>query len=784
VNRPGPIPPGLIDTLEEPVWICRRDGTLVGCNRAAAATTGLTVEQLVGRKLAEVRPSTVSGPGQVDLAEGDLIWRVERTNKSDRDLRAARSLVMQRAANERLVLLAKVARDFATAGRDLPATCSSVARRLASQLGDGCVVRLVSEDGQRLQLVGAAERDPAMEKCLLAAPWQSVQEGAGGQAFRERRGVLLSRLEDPESTYSSPELQKAASSLDIFSVIAAPMVAGEQALGVISMGRRGQATAGTARPYTNEDLLLLEEVAHRAGLAVLSARNLEKAEAAWSDILRLTDALPVLIAITDLQNRHRFVSRAYAQFFQRPREHLVGATLREVLGAALYTQAEPFLDRAFDGETVSFDVRTASPAGGPMRDLRVHYLPQRYRPSVTDRGVRVISTGGSAPVGEVITLMFDVTDERQADRRKDEFLALLGHELRNPLAPILTALELLKLRGEPSRDREREVIERQVRHMVRLVDDLLDISRITRGKVQLRPVPCELAQVINKAVEMASPLFEQREHRLTLSVPRSGLLVLADPGRLAQVFSNLLTNAAKYTEPGGEVLVEATQVDDRAMVAVSDSGIGIPGDLLPTIFEPFVQGERSIDRAQGGLGLGLPLVRSLLALHGGEVHAHSDGRGRGSRFVVELPVLDANAFELAERLTPPMGAPAISQHAMRLLVVDDNPDAADLLAEALTDLGHHVEVAHDGPRALEICETFHPEVGILDIGLPVMDGYELARQMRLRESRPSGLRPMRLIALTGYGQETDRQASREAGFDVHLVKPVDLVTLTEQLIAD
>jgi signal transduction histidine kinase len=359
----------------------------------------------------------------------------------------------------------------------------------------------------------------------------------------------------------------------------------------------------------------------------------------------------------------------------------------------------------------------------------------------------------------------------RASRAKDEFLAMLGHELRNPLAPIVTALELMRQRASDETRRERAVIQRQVQHLVRLVDDLLDVSRITQGKITLKREPIELAQVVAKAVEMVSPLLEERAQHLTVSLPAGGLLLLADPLRLAQVVANLLTHAAKYTEPGGRITVDGERQGERIVLRVRDTGIGIAPELLPRLFGLFVQGERGLARSQGGLGLGLTIVRSLVELHGGQVHAHSEGPGRGSEFIVELPAPPGEEGEAGSaRSTASLPRPAAEPGGCRVLVVDDNRDAAELLAEALSAMGYTTRVAYDGPGALAEAAAFRPEVAILDIGLPVMDGYELAR--RLREQ--PGLADLKLVAVTGYGQDTDRALSLEAGFAEHLVKPIDL----------
>jgi len=364
-------------------------------------------------------------------------------------------------------------------------------------------------------------------------------------------------------------------------------------------------------------------------------------------------------------------------------------------------------------------------------------------------------------------------EAESASRAKDEFLAMLGHELRNPLSPIVTALQLMRLRGDTSAPKERAIIERQVKHLVGLVDDLLDVSRITRGKIELRREPVEMAEVIAKAVEMSSPLLEQRAHQLTVDAPRGrGLRVDADAARLSQVFANLLANAAKYTEAGGRIEVSAAREGNIVRVKVSDNGAGIDPHLLPHVFDLFIQAKQTLDRSQGGLGIGLTIVRNLVELHGGKVSARSEGLGRGSDFIVELPALDrvASRGEVApaaksSRTREPFW------RSLRVLVVDDNEDGALMVAESLEDLGYEVRQAGDGPGALEAAAEFRPHAAVLDIGLPVMDGYELGRRLAL--AHPG----IQLIALTGYGQPSDRQLSAEAGFAEHLVKPLSLERL-------
>ncbi len=353
-----------------------------------------------------------------------------------------------------------------------------------------------------------------------------------------------------------------------------------------------------------------------------------------------------------------------------------------------------------------------------------------------------------------------------ASRAKDEFLAMLGHELRNPLSPIVTALRLMRMRG--TNTREQAVIERQVTHLIRLVD----VSRITRGKIELRRARTEMAPIILRGLEIAGPLLEQRSVKVDLQVPAEGLAVHGDSDRLAQVVANLLTNAAKYSEAGTVVHVSAERAGKRVHLRVRDEGIGIAPDLLSRVFDLFFQPPQSLDRNKGGLGLGLAIVRSLIEMHGGAVFAMSDGPGKGSEFVIELP-LDATADAITTYgppLTAAGAAVAGVRSGKRILVVDDNVDAAESMADLLALLGNEIAIAHDGPEALRLAPIFNPDICVVDIGLPAMDGYELARRLRASDCLGEGAR---LIAVTGYGQATDRQRSREAGFDAHLVKPVN-----------
>lgn len=356
-----------------------------------------------------------------------------------------------------------------------------------------------------------------------------------------------------------------------------------------------------------------------------------------------------------------------------------------------------------------------------------------------------------------------------ATRAKDQFLAMLGHELRNPLAPIVTSLELLSRRGRWSG--EHDIIRRQVDHMTRLVDDLLDVARIAGGKLTLDRHVIELDAVLARAVESVQPLMGDRPRPLHVDA-QAGLRVDADPARLAQVFSNLLTNALKYSNPGTPVIMTARSESGRAVVEVVDRGIGIEAEQIESVFELFEQQGRGIDRAQGGLGLGLAIVRNLVQLHGGSVRVHSAGAGQGSRFTVELP-LAAGAPQPTAASIPARAQP---RGRGKVLLVDDNFDALTTLAMALEMAGYEVRTAADGFEALQVAAGFGPDVAVLDIGLPGMSGYELAPRLQQASAFP-----LRLIAVTGYGQATDRQRTAAAGFHTHLVKPVDIVTLCDAL---
>jgi len=446
--------------------------------------------------------------------------------------------------------------------------------------------------------------------------------------------------------------------------------------------------------------------------------------------------------------------------------HLLERTLPSLVGRPLADFVSP----------ESRPALTALLREGALAEVRGDFawLPHHSPPSPAHVAVSALAEGA---LGLCLVLV-DVSERRhyeelqrtqmalrEADRRKDEFLATLAHELRNPLAPMRNAVEILRARcaGEPELDWPVGILDRQVELMARLLEDLLDVSRISRNRLELRTERVDLAAVIEAAQETSQPLIDAGRHQLTLKLPAQPIPLDADPQRLAQVFANLLNNAAKFTGEGGTIRLAAERDGDHVVVTVADSGIGISAEMLPHIFEIFSQENPSEVRTQGGLGVGLSLVKGLVALHGGSVEVHSEGAFKGTSFVVRLPIAVGATVRRGEPPRPE--APS----RRRVLVVDDNHDSADSLAALLKIMGNEVTTAYDGAQAVEIAAALRPEVVLLDIGMPVLDGFEACRRIR---EQPWG-RAMHLIALTGWGQHEDRRRSQEAGFDAHLVKPVD-----------
>ncbi len=482
----------------------------------------------------------------------------------------------------------------------------------------------------------------------------------------------------------------------------------------------------------------------------------------------LLDNAPVGFGFFDQELRFLRLNPALAAINGLPIEAHLGRPLSEVL-PSISTELTAAFQRVLDTRVsmVNLEVTGETPR---LPGQQRYWLCNLYPVKTQD--------GTMLGAGAVVT---DIDDRKRmeealkdADRRKDQFLAMLAHELRNPLAPISNAVQIMRLEGPsgPNFEWSIEVIEDQIKHMTRMVDDLLDVSRITRGTVDLQKEPIELAQVVELAVEASRPAIEDYQHALTVTLPNERTVLEVDPPRLAQVLSNLLNNAAKYTPEGGKITLIAERSGPEVVVRVHDNGIGIPAELLPRVFDLFVQADQTLSRSRGGLGIGLTLVRSLVELHGGSVAAHSDGPGQGSEFVIRLPVAAA-ALVIAHDARQVDNEVDIPYPRRRILVVDDNLKNASSLDVLLSALGQEVHTAHDGQTALKLARQLQPDIVLLDIGLPVMDGYEVARRCRIEP----GLERVTLVAMTGYGKEEDRQRSQQAGFDAHLVKPVNVEDL-------
>ena len=489
----------------------------------------------------------------------------------------------------------------------------------------------------------------------------------------------------------------------------------------------------------------------------------------------IVDSSDDAIVSKTLEGRILSWNRGATRIFGYEPGEVIGKPITIIIPPELHAEEQQILDKLRRGERIEhFDtVRVAK--DGRRIAISLTVSPVRAADGTVIAASKVARDVSERKLAEQ-RLQQSEEALRLADRRKDEFLALLAHELRNPLAPIRYALAANRKAGRtPEQLRQaEEIIERQVTHMSRLLDDLLDISRITRGTLELKKTRTELTSVIGAAIETARPMLEAKHHNLVLDLPTQPVQLEADVVRLAQVFSNLLINAAKYTDPGGQIQLRAHQEPGTVLVSVIDNGIGISAELLPRVFTMFFQSHEALGRAEGGLGVGLSLVRGLIMLHGGSVQARSEGIGRGSEFTVRLPT----GAPLPNSLDVELDAESLAADVgLKILVVDDNRDAADTCAILLEASGHHVQTAYTGRQALELARTFRPHALLLDIGLPDIDGYKLAEQVR---ATPWG-RSAILVAVTGWGQEQDRLRAVAAGFDQHLVKPISAETLESLL---
>ena len=504
------------------------------------------------------------------------------------------------------------------------------------------------------------------------------------------------------------------------------------------------------------------------------ARDITERKRAEERFQVAVESAPNAMVMVNHEGRIVLANSQTEKLFGYRRNELIGQTV-EILVPARFRARHPEFRKSFSGERVARPMGAGRDLRGLRKDGTEFPVEIGLNPIETEHGAWVLSA------------IVDITERKQAeealreaDRRKDEFLATLGHELRNPLASIQYGVQLLRTPDRPEADLRwaHDVIDRQMRQLTRLVDDLLDVSRITQGKIELRREDLPISAIVSSAVEACRSLLEASGHELTITVPEDGLFVRGDPARLAQVLANLLNNAAKYTPRGGRIFVGAERQDGEVVLSVRDNGVGIPPEMLSRVFEMFVQLDRSLERTAGGLGIGLNLARSLVEMHHGTVEAHSDGPGKGSEFIIRLPLVPPPAA-----VRPPghdRAEQILSRTKYRILVADDNDDAAQMLRVLLQSMGQEVHTAADGLQAVELAATWRPDVALLDIGMPKLNGYDAAR--RIREQ--GGGKDIVLIALTGWGQEEDRLRAAEAGFNYHLTKPLDPDELAKLLTRD
>ncbi|MFO1430108.1 MAG: PAS domain S-box protein [Candidatus Competibacteraceae bacterium] len=743
----------LVETMNEGAVTLADDDTIIYCNQSFARLLGVSLEQLLGTSMNDW------------VAPYDRLWFEE--------------LIEQAEAGT-----AKGEMDLqAPAGPPIPVQLSLSVLTLEEMQGICVVATDLTEQKRNAEMV-KAER---LARAILEQATEAI-------VVCDPEGQIL------QTSYKAYELVgKALQGQSFFDAFSLRLDSGEPLPWQVG-SRRGKAAVASlldwcqAQRHLQQDITLARPDGQLRSLLLSAAPLYGDGQAALGFVMTLTDISArkrieeslreselrfrqfaensddVLWVFNPGDNKLLYVNPAYERLWGRSCESLY-ANFEDWNDAIHPEDRERVRSRFYRlAEQGKYDehYRVVRPDGS------IHWIRDRGFPIKDDSG-KVYRVAGIAE---------DITERRQAeealheaDRRKDEFLAVLAHELRNPLAPIRNAVTILRHQGasEPRLQWCRDVIDRQVEQMARLLDDLLDVSRITRGKLELRKERMELAAVVRQALETSRPAIETASHELTVTLPVEPLFLEADPVRLAQVLSNLLNNAAKYTERGGHIWLTAEQSGKEARISVRDSGIGIPTDQLLHIFEPFMQMRASLGRSQGGLGIGLTLVQQLVRMHNGRIEARSAGAGQGSEFIVHLPLATA-APATAVPLDNPGRESAPTRR--RLLVVDDNRDAATSLSLLLEVIGHEVAIAYDGLEAVTAAATFRPDIVLLDLGMPKLDGYEAARRIR---AQPWG-KQMILIAVTGWGQEGDRRRTQEAGFDYHLVKPVDPDAL-EKLLA-
>ncbi|MGH8138927.1 MAG: ATP-binding protein [Steroidobacteraceae bacterium] len=776
----------LAGALPHMVWICRPDGTLDYMNGQGLEYFGSSLreatrlfpsgpvahpedhERSLNAWQQAIRAETpLSLEVRLRCCDGEFRWHLIRTQPV-RDpngqvlkwLGTATNVHDVKERNELSAFLLELSTDFARMDNPHELVCTAMFRlreRLgAAQVtlaeidalrGEAIVLRQGGEDGSNLQVVN-----------LPLEPFAQL-------AAEAKQGLMTVVRDTRKDTRSAPLYDRWYGLENVGAVVAAPLLHGGSLVALLTV------VETEPRNWRAPEVELTKRVAEIVWPALEKARA-DRALAVSEQRLRLAQAVSQ-IGTWELDPATRSI------VFSPESYELFGLN-RET--ADLYPIWMSLIDPR-DRYSLSEMVQECSAAGSAEAEYRYRH-PQRGVRWIYCRAGRVDDASHSCIVG----VSLDVTGRRQAEealkdvnQRKDEFLAMLGHELRNPLAPIRNAAQVLRAHstGQPDIEWARTVIERQTRHLVRLVDDLLDVSRMVRGQIALQKAPVEIAELVQHAVETSRPLIRARRHQLQVSLPAEPVRIDGDLIRLVQALSNLLNNAAKYTDEGGEIRVDGRLEGRQVVLRVRDTGPGIAPALLPHVFDLFTQAERTLDRAQGGLGIGLTLVKLLIGMHGGTVEARNSDRGRGAEFIVRLPAADADSAGTGTAApgTAAVGAPdSMSQpgRAMRVLVVDDNVDAADSIALLLSIDGFEARSVHSASAALDTVGSFKPEVVLLDIGLPIMDGYEVARRLRARV--PPG--QMRIVALSGYGQPADRERAAQAGFDEYLVKPVEPTALS------
>ncbi|HEV2855287.1 MAG TPA: PAS domain S-box protein [Thermoanaerobaculia bacterium] len=723
------------------------EGRVIYLNTVAEVLTGWTQDEALGRPLPDVF---------------QIVNEDTRQTAENPALQALRQGVVVGLANHTIL----IARDGTE--RPIDDSAAPMLDESGTPVGVVLVFRDVTERRRaeevqaRLAAIVESSQDAIVSKTLdsIIRTWNAGAERLFGYRAEEAVGRSITLIIPPERLGEEQE-------------ILARLARGEriehyETVRMAKDGRRLDISL-TISPIRDAEGRVIG--ASKVARDVTERKRAEEALRASEQRFRaLTAHAPVGIFLADREGNCLFVNECWCE--------ITGLSPEEARGQGWARALHPD-----DRERIFHEWYAAAEAGQPFAGEYRFRTPEGRVTWVQGRAVGRRDEAGQ--VREYIGTVMDITERREAvealkeaDRRKDEFLALLAHELRNPLAPLRNGLQVMRLASGDADivARSRDMMDRQLSHMVRLIDDLLDVSRISRNKMELRRSRVLLADVVSSAVETARPVLEAAGHELTVSLPPEPVHLDADLTRLAQVFGNLLNNSAKYTERGGHIWLTATRQGDQVSVAVRDTGIGIPAFALPSIFDMFSQVDRSIERSTGGLGIGLALVKGLVEMHGGTVEAASPGQGKGSTFTVRLPVLKDRA-ELPRTLAEAW--PESSGAKRRILVVDDNQDSASSMAMMLQLLGNEVRSAHDGAEALELAEQFRPQVVLMDIGMPRLNGYEATRRIR---ERPWG-RDIAVIALTGWSQEMDRAKSKEAGCDGHLVKPVTLPAL-EKLLAE